>query len=265
MCTIYDKLKNIEQWKKYYPLDDKYYLFDSNIIYSCSKIVDLYYQMCNARMGLHFYCDYEEYDMFGIDKVSVLVGKKYFLENALLYYNFSVDYLWQVLWLRYTNCDDISGLSTTEKYFREMKFCSFEGLRYGLTVLGERKLVGVLDNFFSDRNKLYGDLRQKYNALKHRAVFHTPGLGMNNRNSMFAISVSNEKEQDFSNIRGYTIPLVTREEVDLDKLKEWLIEFDNQFVDLCEYFFDIIIPKEYSLSEISIGEKKLYIFKDNYA
>lgn len=140
MSNIYDELDSIEEWLKYYPLDHHYYTYDTNIIFAATKIVDLYYQISNARMSLHFYNDFDKYPMMSDSEFSTLFSKKYFIENALLYYNFSVDYLWQVLWLRYDNSDDIKKLATNEKYEQQMKECNFEALLCALTELQEKSL-----------------------------------------------------------------------------------------------------------------------------
>lgn len=245
MSNIYDDLKDISSWHKYYPLDCQYYLFNTNIIFAACKIVDLYYQMCNARMSLHFYCDYEKYSMVADDEVSVLNLKKYFLENALLYYNFSVDYLWQVLWLYYDNSGTKNEMATNELYQKKMKDCGFDSLLCGLTVIKENKIVEILKNNFTDRNTLYMDIRYKYNYLKHRAVFHTPGLGMNDGKSLFPLPVEVTHENGKGELLSYRIPLITREAVKLEDLKLKLINFDKQFVNVCEYLFGVIIPINY--------------------
>ena len=81
-----------------------FFAYKNNITFAACKISDLYYQVCNARMSIHFCLDYEKYSMMSEDKMAILSTKKYFIENALLYYNFAVDYLWQVLWFYYNNC-----------------------------------------------------------------------------------------------------------------------------------------------------------------
>ena len=163
METIYEELKDITHWNDYTPLDGQYYTFKNNIIFAGCKISDLYYQMCNARMSLHFCCDYETYSMMSDNEISILSTKKYFIENALLYYNFSVDYLWQVLWMYYNNADDKDLISSNELYQQLMKECNFNDLIRGLTEIREEKIVKVLKDNFTDHNKLYKRLREYYN------------------------------------------------------------------------------------------------------
>lgn len=82
--------------------------------------------------------------------------------------------------------------------------------------------------------------------LKHRAVFYTPGLGMNNAMSTYSIPVTFENKEGINYIvKSYRLPLITRTELDLEVLKTLLVDFDKQFVRLCEYFFDLLIPKSY--------------------
>ena len=44
---------------------------------------------------------------------------------------------------------------------------------------------------------------------------------------------------------SYRIPLIARTELDMNELSDLLIKFDKNFVGICEYFFDIIIPRDY--------------------
>lgn len=245
MSSVCDELKDIQHWHNYAPLDDKYYKYSSNVIYTCCKIDDLYYQMCNARMSLRFCFDFDEYSMMGEDETSILYSKKYFIENALLYYNFCVDYLWQVLWLYYDNSEKVDAIATNEYYQLSMKQCDFESLICGLTEINENKLVNVLKNFFSPKNKIYDKIRSKYNYVKHRASFYTPGLGMNDEETMIPIPMSITSGKDETYVVSYKLPMITREVVELNDMKNILIDFDKIFVDLCEYFFELLIPKDY--------------------
>ena len=254
METIYEELKDITHWNDYTPLDGQYYTFKNNIIFAGCKISDLYYQMCNPRMSLHFCCDYEAYSMMSDNEISILSTKKYFIENALLYYNFSVDYLWQVLWMYYNNADDKDLIASNELYQRLMKECNFNDLIRGLTEIREEKIVKVLKDNFTDHNKLYKQLREYYNCLKHRAIFHTPILGMNEKAGIIPIPTQVLVGEKFSELISYRVPLVSRVELDLEELKKLLIEFDKQFVCICEYFFEIIMPKNYlAAREVKIG------------
>lgn len=196
-------------------------------------------------MSIHFCLDYEKYSMMSEDKMAILSTKKYFIENALLYYNFAVDYLWQVLWFYYNNADDVNQIPSNELYQKLMKECNLNDLIRGLVELQERKIVEVLKDNFTDRNKLFKQIREYYNYLKHRAIFHTPSLGINEKESMYYIPTLIEKNEEKVELVSYKIPIISRIEIDIDELKELLIEFDKQFVGICEYFFEIIMPKDY--------------------
>ena len=249
MESIYDELKDIHHWHEYEPLDNKYYIYPPKIIYACCKISDLYHQLCNARMSLNFCFGYDEYSMMSKDKSAILLTKKYFLENSLLYYNFSVDYLWQVLWLYYDNSENINKIATNEYYQSSMKQCDFQSLLCGLTEIRENKVVSVLNKFFSSKNETYDRIRSMYNYLKHRAVFHTPDLGLNAEETDFPIPTKVITENNEPYIECYKLPMICRDIVDFDELKKELIKFDKEFVDLCEYLFELLIPKDYLISK----------------
>ena len=155
MKNVYNDLKDISFWNEYMPLDGQYYTYKNNITFAACKISDLYYQVCNARMSIHFCLDYEKYSMMSEDKMAILSTKKYFIENALLYYNFAVDYLWQVLWFYYNNADDVNQIPSNELYQKLMKECNLNDLIRGLVELQERKIAEVLKDNFTDRNKLF--------------------------------------------------------------------------------------------------------------
>lgn len=248
MGTIYDELKDITNWLKYTPLDGHFYTYKNNVTFAAHKITDLYYQICNARMSLHFGVDFDKYSMMSESDMAILSSKKYFIENALLYYNFSVDYLWQVLWLYYDNSDEINEIPSNELYERIMKECDLDSLIRGLTEIHENKIVDVLKKEFSSKNSIYSEGRYYYNYLKHRAVFHTPSLGMNDSVGMYPIPALWRRDKENGELLSYKIPLISRVELDIDKLKDLLMKFDRWFVELCEYFIQLIIPKDYALA-----------------
>ena len=206
MKNVYNDLKDISFWNEYMPLDGQYYTYKNNITFAACKISDLYYQVCNARMSIHFCLDYEKYSMMSEDKMAILSTKKYFIENALLYYNFAVDYLWQVLWFYYNNADDVNQIPSNELYQKLMKECNLNDLIRGLVELQERKIAEVLKDNFTDRNKLFKQIREYYNYLKHRAIFHTPSLGINEKESMYANYAQTECQFRYC---GTAIPFLT--------------------------------------------------------
>lgn len=62
---------------------------------------------------------------------------------------------------------------------------------------------------------------------------------------MYYIPTLIEKSEEKVELVSFKIPIISRIEIDIDELKELLIEFDKQFVGICEYFFEIIMPKDY--------------------
>ena len=108
-----------------------------------------------------------------------------------------------------------------------------------------KKLVMILKDTFSDKNPIFKDIRNKYNYLKHRAIFHTPELGMNDNLSEKHIFVNLEGNAAQTEFVGYKIPLLSREEVALENLKKVLLEFDKQFVQLCEDLFFCVMPSDF--------------------
>ena len=262
METIYDEIKDINSWIKYTPMEGQYYKYKSNIIYAACKIADLYYQVCNARMSLHFYMDYDKYSIMSDSKMAILSTKKYFVENALLYYNFAVDYLWQVLWLYYDNSENNFKIPINELYQKIMKECNFNDLIRGLTEIQENKIVEVLKDNFTNRNKLFKIIREYYNYLKHRAIFHTPSLGDNSNIGIIEWPTLIREKDSGTEMISYRIPLIARTELDMNELSDLLIKFDKNFVGICEYFFDIIIPRDYvTARKFKIESGRQYIIE----
>lgn len=62
---------------------------------------------------------------------------------------------------------------------------------------------------------------------------------------MYYIPTLIEKSEEKVELVSFKIPIISRIEIDIDELKKLLIEFDKQFVEICEYFFGIIMPKDY--------------------
>lgn len=245
---IYDELKDIHYMSKYYPIEPQYFRYKTNIVMAGHKISDLYSQLCVARNFLHCYKDINDYGQIsGKDEISILFTKKYFVETSLMYYNYAVDFLWQVIWLYYNPWIN-EELATDELYQKCMKECTFEELKLAMTTIGEIKLRDILQRYFSSSNQLYDNLRSKYNYLKHRGTFYTPGLGMNEKELMI-------------NVNGYQIPSISSTEVKPGDLYNLLMEFDKQFVGFCDYIIKIIMPLDYFNTSISWAEPINYYFK----
>ena len=110
--------------------------------------------------------------------------------------------------------------------------------------LSEEHLSEEESAFF---DKWYQDSsnREYYNYLKHRAIFHTPSLGDNSNIGIIEWPTLIREKDSGTEMISYRIPLIARTELDMNELSDLLIKFDKNFVGICEYFFDIIIPRDY--------------------
>ncbi|KMT23112.1 hypothetical protein [Clostridium cylindrosporum] len=232
MNTIYDKVKDIHYLLKYTPYEDKYGLYTTNILFTAIKIVDVYHTICIARANLH-YMDNDDYGNFASDEISKLFVNTLLIQNALIYYNFAIDYSWQVMWLYYSPMIK-DMMPTNELYESTIKECDYQKLRLRLTLANEFKLRKFyLENFFENNNTQ--EIRKLYNFIKHRGTVHFPGLGMNENKASVGLF-------------GMEMPLISRESIDPDKLKNQLIDLDNMFVEYFEEIIGFLIPSEYLLN-----------------
>ncbi|MEG1825601.1 MAG: hypothetical protein RR501_12595, partial [Cloacibacillus sp.] len=67
--TIYNELPDIHDWAKLTPFEFKYFQYPTRIILTATKIVDIYYTLCTARMNLHF-LDNQDFGDYAKDEVS---------------------------------------------------------------------------------------------------------------------------------------------------------------------------------------------------
>lgn len=234
----FDDLNDIHHWSRYSPYECHYFRYDTNVILACHKIVDVYQATCIARSYL-CYLDNKDFGDFASDDISKLYVKSILIEGALLYYNICIDLSWQVLWL-YLDPNAKGKLPNNDLYYKLIKECNYEELLLRLTLA---KQIKLRDYFIIDffNKSLTQDIREKYNYLKHRGRYHYEGLGLND-NSMFM------------GINGKTIPMVSRYELDINDMKEKLIDFDLSFV---KYFYGIIntiVPEDYSNTRIDLIE-----------
>lgn len=229
MESVYDKVKNIHYLLDYMPYEDKYGLYSTNIIFACNKIVDIYQTCCAARANLN-YMNSRDYGDLARDDISKLYIKTLFLQNALFYYNFSVDLSWQIIWLHYDPfiTDKIPNNKLYEKC---IKNCNYENLRLRLTLARDIKMRKYyLESFYN--NPLFREIRELYNFIKHRGAVYFPGLGLNDTKMSFSIC-------------DYNVPMVSRRVVKIEELSRKLIEFDNIFVKYLLDIIDILIPDDY--------------------
>lgn len=245
MDSIYDKVQEIHHLMDYMPHEDKYGLYPTNIIFSCHKITDVYQTCSIARVNLH-YMDSEDFGELAKDDISKLFVNTMFLQNALLYYNFSIDLSWQIIWLYYDPF--INNKMPNSKLFEEcIKECDYENLRLRLTLARDIKLRKYyLEPFFN--NPTVKEIRELYNFIKHRGTVHFPGLGLNDTKMAFSIN-------------EYCAPLVSRRTIDIKELKEKLIEFDKLFVKYLLDVINILIPDNYLNQSSTLDSIVNYYFK----
>ena len=225
-----DKLIDVKSWFEYFPNEliiDKY---TANQIMSLEKIKDVYHsltygRLCVDNLFVENYGDLIDEDENGLGRIVI---KSTIMNNCLSYYNYCIDYSWQVLWLYY-NTVDKSYFNSMDKYIEFMEKCNLKKLKKLLIDKEEKQLCKHIEAFFN--NNKVKTIRKKYNTIKHRGFYHIEGLGENYKESIISID-------------GKRLPLLHREELDLNKLKEELIEFDNLFVKYFEVIIDKVVPSE---------------------
>jgi hypothetical protein len=234
--TINDEFDDINDLVNYTPFDAQCYRYDTNVIFAAVKIVDLYTVLCTARTNLLF-LDSEE----GIKSIAKTENeenlpefmKSMFIQDALLYYNFAVDYSWQILWLYYD--DTIINRVPQQKLLDDCSSnCTYEGLRLQLTLKKDLKMRTILESFFA--KKEYNFIRQKYNYLKHRGSLFFRRMGSILDNGMLNYKINGE---------DLLTPFSKSEEIDLDMIKSSLILFDKVFIKYIRCIIEIIMPKDY--------------------
>ena len=96
----YYGLKDIFGWfEKYEPKG--FERVGTHVIFAASKIVDIANTICRARSCIYF-TENKDYGDFARDENTKKFVNALLIENALGYYNYSVDYLWQAVWLAYS-------------------------------------------------------------------------------------------------------------------------------------------------------------------
>jgi len=252
--SFYNHVKDIHKWLNYSPKESHYAKYSTNIIFSGIKIVDLYFSLCAARANLYYF-ELDDYgDMTSCDEVSMLYTKSGFIQNALIYYNVSVDLSWQILWAYYN--DTIKYLLPTDGlYQKTLESCTYQELLLGLTLRQDRKMREYVKSFF-DKNQSFQKIRYKYNYLKHRGTYYVPGLGLNDNQQMyhFAMEPKFFYDKKLPYMEKLVIPMVSRKQLDLVDEKELLVKFDGEFIDYCEYLFHILMPRDYLDASCSLEQ-----------
>lgn len=228
---IFDKVPNIHHWYDYGPEEHHYCLYSHNLLMACHKIEDVYRTMGLARICLENIRAEDFGELIdGNDPLSKALMRSTFINNSISYYNYCIDLSWQVLWLYYNPSEIEYSIHKREDYLKATKDCTLEGLKLALTLAKQNKLSTYVESFFTrDTTKC---IREKYNYIKHRGVYHIDGLGENYKQSVM-------------NYNGFRLPLLYREELNLDNIMDELIEFDKSFVEYFEIIISSIVPKDY--------------------
>lgn len=228
---VFDKVSNIHHWFHYKPDEHHYCLYSHNLLMACHKIEDVYRSMCLARICLDNIRaeDFGEL-LDGNDALSKAVIKSTLINNSISYYNYCIDLSWQVLWLYYNPSVIEYSIHKRKDYLKATQNCNLENLKYNLALAKENKLSEHVESFFT--KNLTQCIREKYNYIKHRGTYHIDDLGENYKESMM----------DFG---GFKLPLLYREELNLDELIIELIDFDKDFVKYFESIIESVVPKDY--------------------
>lgn len=240
---ILGELQDIHDWAKLAPKDLQYLKYQNNITFAALKISDVYQALCIARANLHF-LDNEDFGDYASDEISKKFVKSMHIQNSLIYYNIAVDYSWQVLWLYYDKF--LNGLNPTSKlYEASIKDCNYEELLFGLTLCNDLKMRDCIVKPFFGKCTSFQQIRPLYNYLKHRGTFYFDGLGENNSHMMFKYE-KNGSEIDLT--------IVNRKEINIDKTKNILLDFDKEFVTYMSLLIQIIIPEHFTTTTSTLEE-----------
>lgn len=242
---VFDKVKDVLNWHEYAPKEKHYHMYSHDLLLACHKIEDVCQTLCLARICLEDLSAKNFGELIDEhNELSITLMKYIFLNSSISYYNYCIDLSWQVLWIYY-NPLEIKYLAHDREYYeKSTKECTLEGTKYRLALAQEKKIIPLIDDFFGRENTKY--IRQKYNYTKHRGVYHIDGLGMNYKQSMISYS-------------GINLPLIHREELDVNEMIDNLIKFDNSFVQYFETIISYIVPKDFKERKpFSMNDMALY-------
>jgi hypothetical protein len=229
----------IDEWHSYEPWDPHYCNFPPHIIFAAHKIGDVYESFTNAR----FFLSYIELDNYGEliaenDELHLSFIRSRLLQSALASYNYCIDLSWQVLWFyfgesRYRLYDD------PDYYYKEAQNCNRESLKVRLHLAHSDHISRHLDLFLS--NDVISKVRTKYNYLKHRGTFYTPGFGEQYKYLM-------------GGANGRSFKMVEREVFDISEWKRNLIAFDEHFYQYFNQIIKWVMPKDFLTFEGSFTD-----------
>lgn len=227
---VYDDLPDIHYMITYRANEGNYGLFPPNILYCCHKLNDIYLVYCIARSNL-YYLDNNDFGDFANSNDSTKYVKFQLILSALHYYNILIDLSWQLIWF-YIRTDLNKSILTKETFENVAKECNYDILRYNLALGKKNKLKSFyLESFF--KTKQTQAIRKKWNYTKHRGTYYFHGLGMNDSTMM-------------GKVNDLYIPLVSRPELDLEILKDELMNFDKEYFYYLSNLIKVIFPTNFT-------------------
>ncbi|AUN12778.1 hypothetical protein [Paraclostridium sordellii] len=214
--------------------------YDIGILASGQKISDIYYILNMGKINLEIYVNDEYIEENKEDENMYKFMKSTNLFNALSYYNYALDYSWQVVYF-YASNNNTLDLIYDNLYEKFSKYCNKseinEILNFSKSLAEKDKknnidfLIKHIDSFLSNENTEY--IRKMYNYLKHRGMIYTSELY--NDSNHLPISVEGQKLKK----------LYTRY-IDPDNLFKKLCQYHNAFINYIDVIINKIIPEGYT-------------------
>ncbi|MBW4861756.1 MAG: hypothetical protein KZY57_02880 [Paeniclostridium sp.] len=225
-------------WSKYLPSDMHYVLsrYDMGIMSCARKIHDCHWSIAMGRIELLKYKDNEYASVFKESNMGNELVKTSSLYSALAYYNYTLDYSWQIIYFYCQNkCDwdfvyskmynEIEEKCKKKVLKKQIKICRLRDSK-NLEALDE-----LIDKFYTyDNTKC---IRDYYHYLKHRGMIYTDLIGDSN-------------EELHYTIQGVTAKKLPIKKINLDELYDKLVNFHNSIVEYISKIIDIIIPSEFT-------------------
>ena len=229
--------KEYTNWSKYLPSDMHYVLsrYDMGIMACARKIHDCHWSIAMGSVELLKYKDNEYSSVFKESNMGNELVKASSLYSALAYYNYTLDYSWQII---YFYCYNKRGWHFVygKEYNKISRKCERNRLEThinGCRLRDNKKLKALneLESMFYNKNNTK-DIRKYYNYLKHRGMIYTDLIGDSNDELHYTI-------------QGITAKKLPIEKVDLDELYDKLVNFHNSIVEYISKIINIIIPDEF--------------------
>lgn len=227
--NVFEHVEDVYRWFDYDPGEELFHVYEANVLMALHKIQDVYNTLCFARMSLDNLRarNFGELIDNGGNGVGRAVMQYMFMNNSISYYNYCIDLSWQVLWLYYNPEINNYSVHSREDYISSTRNCTLEALEYPLNLAKQEKLYERVLEFFNKETT--SRIRTRYNYIKHRGVYHIDGMGENYKESLMSYD-------------GRHLPLLYREELDLEEMKDFLVEFDKSFVEYFEMIIGHVVP-----------------------